>query len=320
MLRKAGQAVAQGLARRQGQVEPLADSLAGTVAHQAQGGSAEGARSVSLLIVKQRMRSVSNIQKITKAMKMVAASKMRSAQAATMESRGIAAPMLRLLGDLPAAEGEKNVYVTVTTDRGLCGGINSSVVKYLRASLKAIGEGKENKLVVMGEKGKAQLQRDMKPDFAATVADTQKARITYAQASSIAEEILATEYDATRIIYNRFFSAISFKPTIATVLSPDALEREAEAGGAIDAYELEGPDRPEMLQDLAEFQLASTLYNCMLESNCSEQASRMSAMENSTKNAGEMLGKLTLTYNRTRQATITTELIEIISGATALEG
>ena len=139
-------------------------------------------------------------------------------------------------------------------------------------------------------------------------------------ACAVAEDILKTEYDVTRIIFNRFVSAIAQKPTIATVLSPNALEKEAEAGSAIDQYEIEGPDRAELLQDLGEFQLATTLFTGMLENNCSEQSSRMSAMENSTKNAGEMLGKLTLTYNRTRQAGITTELSEIISGATALEG
>ena len=266
------------------------------------------------------MRSVGNIQKITKAMKMVAASKMRSATVQTMNSRGIAAPFLKLLGDLPNAEGERNVYVPITSDKGLCGGINSSVAKYLRASLAAAGEGKDNQLVVVGEKGRALLVRDLKDRIYATVADTNKVKITFPEACAIAEEILKTEYDVSRVLYNRFVSAIAQKPTIATVLSPAALEREAEAGGSIDAYELEGPDRPELLHDLAEFQLATTLFNCMLESNCSEQSSRMSAMENSTKNAGEMLGKLTLTYNRTRQASITTELIEIISGATALAG
>lgn len=265
------------------------------------------------------MRSVGNIQKITKAMKMVAASKMRSAQAATEKSRGIAAPFLRLLGDLPSAEGEKNVWVPITTDRGLCGAINSTIAKYLRTSVKAHG-AENNEMIILGEKGRSQLQKDFKNDILATFADTGKVRITYAAACSIAEEILKTEYDVTRILYNRFVSAIAQKPTIATILSPNSLEKEAEAGGALDQYEIEGPDRAELLQDLAEFQLASTLFNCMLENNCSEQSSRMSAMENSTKNAGEMLGKLTLTYNRTRQASITTELIEIISGATALAG
>lgn len=299
------------------------------VAHQAHGAVAEalqGSRSVSTLAVKQRMKSVANIQKITKAMKMVAASKMRSAQASTMNSRGIVQPLVRLLGDLPAAEGFKNVFVPITSDKGLCGGINSTVCKYTRASVKAVADSaaadapSETLLVVMGEKGRSQLQRDMRNSIYASVADTNKVRVTFPEASAIAEELLKTEFDSARIIYNRFVSAIAQKPTIATVLSPDALERTAEAGAAIDQYEVEGPDRAELLMDLAEFQLAATLYNSMLENNCSEQSSRMSAMENSTKNAGEMLGKLTLTYNRTRQASITTELIEIISGATALAG
>lgn len=266
------------------------------------------------------MRSVGNIQKITKAMKMVAASKMRSAQASMEKSRGMQVPFLRLLGDLPDAEGEKNVYMPITTDRGLCGAINTFVCKYTRAAIQAASPDKDNLLVILGEKGRSQLQRDMRKNIYATVADTGKVRITFPMACAVAEEVLKTEYDVARILYNRFVSAIAQKPTIATVLSPNSLEKEAEAGSSIDQYEIEGPDRAELLQDLAEFQLATTMFNALLENNCSEQSSRMSAMENSTKNAGEMLAKLTLTYNRTRQASITTELIEIISGATALEG
>ena len=273
----------------------------------------------TIFAVKLRMRSVGNIQKITKAMKMVAASKMRSAQARTMKARGIVAPFLRLLGDQPSAQGEKNVWVPITTDRGLCGGINTMVAKYVRTGIAALG-AENNELVIIGEKGRATMQRDMRDKIYATIADTGKVNHTFPMACAVAEDILKTEYDVTRIIFNRFVSAIAQKPTIATVLSPDALEKEAEAGSAIDQYEIEGPDRPELLQDLAEFQLATTLFTAMLENNCSEQSSKMSAMENSTKNAGEMLAKLTLTYNRTRQAGITTELSEIISGATALEG
>jgi F-type H+-transporting ATPase subunit gamma len=276
-------------------------------------------RSVSTLAVKQRMRSVGNIQKITSAMKMVAASKMRSAQQATEKCRGMQEPFLKMLGDLPLAAGEKNVTVPVTTDKGLCGGINTMICKYSRATMQIANPESEQSLVILGEKGKAQLQRDQADKIVATIADTQKVRLTFPQTCSIAEEVLKTEYDVARIVYNRFVSAISQKPTIATVLSPDALEKEAEAGGSLDRYEIEGPGRAELLQNLAEFNLATSLYTAMLENNCSEQSSRMSAMENSTKNAGEMLGKLTLTYNRTRQASITTELIEIISGATALE-
>lgn len=278
------------------------------------------------------MRSVGNIGKITKAMKMVAASKMRVAQINTMNSRGMVQPLLRLLGDLPATNGDRNVYVPITTDRGLCGGINTTVAKYTRGTMRAAAaateesgsaedrEARSDVLYILGEKGRSQLQRDMRSSIYATAADTGKVRITYALTSALADEITATEYDVVRMLYNRFVSAISFQTTVATLLSPNMLEREAEAGGLLDTYEIEGPDRPELLQDLAEFQLASTLFNGLMENNCSEQASRMSAMENSTKNAGEMLDKLTLTYNRTRQASITTELIEIISGATALAG
>ncbi len=252
-------------------------------------------------------------------MKMVAASKMRSAQSATEKCRGMQEPFLKMLGDLPLAAGEKNVTIPVTTDKGLCGGINTMICKYSRASMQIANPEGEQSLMILGEKGKAQLQRDQADKIVATIADTQKVRLTFPQACSIAEEVLKTEYDVARIVYNRFVSAIAQKPTIATVMSPDALEKEAEAGGGLDRYEIEGPGRAELLQNLAEFNLATSLYTAMLENNCSEQSSRMSAMENSTKNAGEMLGKLTLTYNRTRQASITTELIEIISGATALE-
>ncbi|KAK9834034.1 hypothetical protein WJX81_004869 [Elliptochloris bilobata] len=281
-----------------------------------------GVRQASQLAVKQRMRSVTNIQKITKAMKMVAASKMRIAQASTEKSRGLVQPFLKLLGDIPDADVEKNVTVAITTDKGLCGGINSTVCRYVRgmSSMYSADEGKEDRLVIVGDKGRAQLTRTHPKKIEEIIQDVGKVRITYAQASTIAEELLKTEYDAARLVFNRFQSAISFKPTITTVLSPNALEKEVEAGGSLDQYEVEGPDRAELLQDLGEFQLASMLYNALLENNCSEQASRMSAMESSTKNATEMLSKLTLTYNRTRQAAITTELTEIISGAAALEG
>lgn len=278
-----------------------------------------GRRLASTQVVKQRMRSVANIQKITKAMKMVAASKMRSAQASTEKCRGMQEPFLRMLGDLPDAEAEKNVTIPITTDRGLCGAINTMICKYSRVTMKAVNPDAENMLVVFGEKGRSQLQRDMKNRIHSTFADTQKVRLTFPLACSAAEEILKTEYDVARIVFNRFVSAIAQKPTITTVLSPNSLEKEAEAGGSLDKYEIEGPGRAELLQNLAEFHLATSLYTALLENNCSEQSSRMSAMENSTKNAGEMLGKLTLTYNRSRQASITTELIEIISGATALE-
>lgn len=285
------------------------------------GGGPQGVRHSSQLAVKTRMKSVKNIQKITKAMKMVAASKMRSAQVLTESSRGIVQPLTKLLGDMPGTKAEKNLTVPVSTDRGLCGGINTTVSKYAK-SLIAMNEsdGAEAALTILGEKAKGQLQRELGKKIALTVADTSKVRLTFTQVSQITEEMLKQDFGAARIIYNRFVNAATFKPTIATVLSPDTLEKNMEAGGKMDEYEIEGPDRSELLLDLCEFQMAATMYNALCENACSEHASRMSAMENSTKNATEMLNDLTLQYNRSRQASITTELIEIISGASAISG
>ncbi|KAK8695005.1 hypothetical protein V6N13_072547 [Hibiscus sabdariffa] len=143
--------------------------------------------------------------------------------------------------------------------------------------------------------------------------------------SVLADEILKNmEFDALRIVFNKFHSVVSFVPTVSTVLSPEVVEKEAESGGKLgdlDSYEVEGGEtKGEILQNLAEFQFSCVMFNAVLENACSEQGARMSAMDSSSRNAGDMLDRLTLTYNRTRQASITTELIEIISGASALEG
>ncbi|EFJ43426.1 F1F0 ATP synthase, subunit G, mitochondrial [Volvox carteri f. nagariensis] len=285
----------------------------------------DGVRHASNQAVKQRIRAIKNIGKITKAMKMVAASKMKNAQVAVEQSRGIVNPFVRLFGDHPGVEGKAGVTVAVTSDRGLCGGLNSNITKYTRALLKldsaAAGESASTRLVAIGDKGRSQLMRAEGRLFSYSFADTYKVRVTFAQASLIAEELLKNNPEVIKVMFNKFRSAISFKPTLATVLTPEALEKQLTepTGNRLDAYEVEAThERSDVLRDLAEFQLAATLYNAMLENNCSEHASRMSAMENSTKSAGEMLGKLTLEYNRKRQATITTELIEIIAGASAL--
>jgi F-type H+-transporting ATPase subunit gamma len=298
-------------------------------------------------------------------MKMVAASKMRNAQVAVENSRGVVEPFVRLFGDFPAYDPTRTVTVAVTSDRGLCGGLNSSITKYTRSLLKmysgsagsataaaveggsaAAGGPVQQTLVTIGDKGRSQISR-LEPDMLAlSFADTYKTRVTFAQASVLAEEVLKASAwapgsavagsggaaaasgatplpppDAVRVLFNKFGSAISFKPTVATVLSPAAVERQmtTETGSKLDAYELEAAgEKADALQDLVELQLAATLFNAMLENNCSEHGSRMSAMENSSKSAGDILGALTLKYNRDRQATITTELIEIIAGASAL--
>ncbi|XP_009416569.2 ATP synthase subunit gamma, mitochondrial isoform X2 [Musa acuminata AAA Group] len=285
-----------------------------------------GARSVSTQAVRNRMKSVKNIQKITKAMKMVAASKLRAVQVRTENSRGIWQPFTALLGDNPSVDVKKNVIVAITSDKGLCGGINSTSVKVSKALYKLTsGPEKETKYVVLGEKGKVQLVRDSKNSIEMNITELQKNPLNYTQVSVLADDILKNmEYDALRIIYNKFQSVVSFLPTVSTILSPETVEKESEAGGklgSLDFYEIEGGDtKAEVLQNLAEFQFSCVLFNAVLENACSELGARMSAMDSSSRNAGEMLDRLTLTYNRTRQASITTELIEIISGASALTG
>ncbi|BBH04010.1 gamma subunit of Mt ATP synthase [Prunus dulcis] len=285
-----------------------------------------GVRSISTQIVRNRMKSVKNIQKITKAMKMVAASKLRAIQAKAENSRGLWQPFTALLGDTPSVQVKKDVIVTISSDKGLCGGINSTSVKISKALNKLnSGPDKETKYVILGEKAKAQLIRDSKKDIVLVLTELQKNPLNYSQVSVLADDILKNvEFDALRIIFNKFQSVVAFLPTVSTVLSPEIVEREAESGGKLgelDSYEIEGGEtKSEILQNLAEFQFSCVLFNAVLENACSEQGARMSAMDSSSRNAGDMLDRLTLTYNRTRQASITTELIEIISGASALEG
>ncbi|XP_020099741.1 ATP synthase subunit gamma, mitochondrial-like [Ananas comosus] len=285
-----------------------------------------GLRSISTQVVRNRMKSVKNIQKITKAMKMVAASKLRAVQVRTENSRGLWQPFTALLGDTPSVDVKKNVIVTITSDKGLCGGINSTSVKVSKSLFKVTsGPEKETKYVILGEKGKVQLIRDSKGSIEMTVTELQKNPVNYTQISVLADDILKNvEFDALRIVFNKFHSVVAFIPTVSTVLSPEVVERESEAGGKLgdlDSYEIEGGEtKSEVLQNLAEFQFSCVLYNAALENACSELGARMSAMDSSSRNAGEMLDRLTLSYNRTRQASITTELIEIISGASALTG
>ncbi|XP_004299302.1 PREDICTED: ATP synthase subunit gamma, mitochondrial [Fragaria vesca subsp. vesca] len=285
-----------------------------------------GVRSISTQIVRNRMKSVKSIQKITKAMKMVAASKLRAIQSKAENSRGLWKPFTALLGDTPSVKVKKDVIVTVSSDKGLCGGINSTSVKISKAMHKLnAGPDKETKYVILGEKAKAQLIRDSKKDIELSITELQKNPLNYAQVSVIADDILKNvEYDALRVVFNKFQSVVAFLPTVSTVLSPEVVEKESEAGGTLgdlDSYEVEGGEsKSEILQNLTEFQFSCVLFNGVLENACSEQGARMSAMDSSSRNAGEMLDRLTLSYNRTRQASITTELIEIISGASALEG
>jgi len=277
-------------------------------------------RFASGLEMKQKMKSIANIMKITKAMKMVAAARMKGAQKRVDAVRGITDPQTKLFGDNPLVSGHC-VDVPITSDKGLCGGVNSQVNRVTKALVNVAEDDSEMRLAIIGDKGRSALRRQYGKELDIVFTEAFKGKeTTFATASTIAEDVLKKDYAAARIVYNRFKSAIAYLPTVATVLMPEAIESQAEIVQAFDEYELEGPDRTEFLQDLQEFNLATTIHLGMLENAACEQASRVQAMENSSSNASDMLDALTTKYNKTRQAGITTELIEIISGAVALEG
>ena len=289
-----------------------------------------------------RIASVKSTQKITAAMKMVAAAKLRRAQEAAEASRPYAERMERMLGSLAvsaagrdgapkmlAGTGKDEVHLIVvgTADRGLCGGFNSNIVREARRDITALRHaGKTVKILCVGRKGRDQLRRDYGSSIIDTIEDVARPRLSFAGAEAIAKRIErmfeAGEFDVCTIYYARFKSAISqivSSQQLIPFASSGQEEAEAAAGGpaTLAVYEYE-PAEEEILADLLPRNLAVQIYKALLENSASEHGARMSAMDNATRNAGEMIDKLTLTYNRTRQAVITTELIEIISGAEAL--
>lgn len=285
--------------------------------------------------LKNRITSVTSTRKITKAMQMVAAAKLRRAQESAEAARPFAERMDVVLGNLArsvasAANAPKllagtgadqtHLLIVATAERGLCGGFNSSIAKLARVhAQKLIAEGKTVKILTIGKKGREQLKRDFGDMFIGHVDQSALKRIGYADAQAVAEDVLARfnagEFDVATVFFNRFQSVISQIPT-AQQLIPAVFDDEDADTPAV-SYEYE-PDEEEILADLLPRNLAVQLFRAMLENGASEQGARMSAMDNATRNAGEMIDKLTIQYNRSRQAAITNELIEIISGAEAL--
>lgn len=271
--------------------------------------------------LKTRILGTQNIAKITKSMKMVSAAKLRGDQARLNAVRpfaewtGYSDPAKSDLEDLDVSEfPQKNLIVVMATDKGLCGGVNTIMCRMLRGTFAKLDQsGKDYEVVVLGEKGKAQLRRLLgdKIVFAAT---DRSMPYSFDLAASLAQETLQSEFDSVHLVYNTFVSAIAYTPTIVSLTA-----NYDTALGAESKFALEPQESSEMLLNLFEYSLASRMYACMLENATSEQSSRMSAMENASNNASEMIDSLTLQYNRARQARITTELIEIISGASALE-
>ena len=286
-----------------------------------------------------RIDSVKATRKITGAMKMVAASKLRRAQDAAEAARPYADRMARMVASLAHAAREsesapallrgtgaddRHLLVVATSDRGLCGGFNSAIVRAARARAVALErDGRTVALLVVGRKGREALRRDRESGIVEAVEGVGARGVAFAEAAAIADNVArrfaAGEFDVCTLFYNRFVSAISQEVT-ARQLVPLPVEAEGEAGeealgGAV--YEFE-PDEEAILTELLPRNMAVQVFRALLENAAGEQGARMMAMDNATRNAGDMIDRLTLTYNRSRQAAITRELIEIVSGAEAL--
>lgn len=293
----------------------------------------------SLKDLKNRISSVQSTRKITSAMKMVAASKLRRAQEQAEAGRPYAERMGRMLASLAAnvqdsGNGPKlmsgtgsdktHLLVVISGDRGLCGAFNSSVVRETRRQIQRLqSEGKTVKLLTVGRKARDQLRRDYASLIIENYEDIGRRRLSFAEADMVAGRVLslfaAGEYDVCSVIYTKFKSAISQIVTIQQMV-PFALEvgQQPEDTNEIKpVYEFE-PDEEQILADLLPRNLSIQIYRALLESAASQHGAQMTAMDNATRNAGDMINKLTITYNRTRQAYITKELIEIISGAEAI--
>ena len=284
--------------------------------------------------LKNRIGSVKNTRKITKAMQMVAAAKLRRAQEAAEAARPYADRMNAVIAGLAASVGgsdgaprllagtgadKVHLLVVMTAERGLCGGFNTTIVRLARAKAQELlAAGKTVKILTVGKKGREQLRRDLGDHFVGHVDLSEVKRVGYANAQEIARDILgrfeAGEFDVATIFFNRFQSVISQVPTAQQII-PAQPVAAAAATSALYDYE---PSEEAILADLLPRGVATQIFTALLENGASEQGARMSAMDNATRNAGDMINKLTIQYNRSRQAAITKELIEIISGAEAL--
>ena len=289
----------------------------------------------SLKDMRVRIAATKATQKITKAMQMVAASKLRRAQVAAEAARPYAERMGSVLGSIAAAvagsdsapkllagTGSDRVHLLVvcTAERGLCGPFNSQIVRLAREKINAlVGQGKEIKILCVGRKGYDQLRRLYGKLIIETVELRGVRTIGFEQAQMIAGKVIALfdqgAFDVCTMFFSRFRSVIAQIPTAQQIIPP--VFEQGEETGLAAAYEYE-PEEEEILAELLPRNLSVQLFRALLENAASEQGARMSAMDNATRNAGEMIRKQTLTYNRTRQAMITKELIEIISGAEAL--
>ena len=285
--------------------------------------------------LKNRIESVKNTRKITKAMQMVAAAKLRRAQDAAEASRPYSERFNAVLASLAASVGnsenapvllrgtgkqEVHLLIVMTAERGLCGGFNSNIAKLARSHAAKLKEdGKQVKIITVGKKGRDALKRDLGDYFVEHVDLSEFKSIKYLNAQAIAKALLArfdnNEYDLATIFYSKFVNVVSQIPTAQQIIPAIFEDQSLAPDTAVYDYE---PDEETILADLLPRGVATQIFAALLENGASEQGARMSAMDNATRNAGDMIDKLTIEFNRSRQAVITNELIEIISGAEAL--
>ena len=285
--------------------------------------------------LKNRIASVKSTRKITKAMQMVAAAKLRRAQEAAEQSRPYTERFNAVMAGLASSVGGSDsapkllsgtgsdkvqLLVVMTSERGLCGGFNTNIAKLAKNhAAKLQGEGKEVKILTVGKKGRDQLKREYGDLFVGHVDLTEVKRVGYGDAQGIAKDVLGRfdtgEFDVATIFFAKFVNVVSQIPTAQQIIPAKFEEQEGDEASTLFDYE---PDEEAILADLLPRGVATQIFSALLENGASEQGARMSAMDNATRNAGEMIDNLTIEYNRSRQAVITNELIEIISGAEAL--
>ncbi|KAJ03066.1 F0F1 ATP synthase subunit gamma [Sulfitobacter mediterraneus] len=286
--------------------------------------------------LKNRISSVKSTRKITKAMQMVAAAKLRRAQEAAEASRPYAERFNAVMAGLAASVGgsdsapkllsgtgsdQVQLLVVMTSERGLCGGFNTNIVKLAKAKAQdVLAAGKELKILTVGKKGRDQLKREFGANLIGHVDMSDVKRLGYGDAQNIAKDVLSRfdggEFDVATLFYAKFVNVVSQIPTAQQII-PAKFDDAGEDAGASTLFDYE-PSEEAILADLLPRGVATAIFSGLLENAASEQGARMSAMDNATRNAGDMIDSLTIQYNRSRQAVITNELIEIISGAEAL--
>ncbi|MEN7537009.1 F0F1 ATP synthase subunit gamma [Aurantiacibacter flavus] len=287
----------------------------------------------SLKELKDRIKSVKSTQKITKAKQMVAAAKLRKAQAAAEAARPYAERLAGVMGSLASkvsgadaplllagnGKDDRHLLVVVNTDKGLCGGLNANIVKEAKRQARSLEQaGKQVTFYLVGKKGRAPLKRDYASQIGDGFDTSEVRNIGFTEAEAIADDLISRfekgEFDVASLIYPVFKSALAQDPTTVQIVPVPAPEEVTDTGAVVE-YE---PNEEEILADLLPRYIKTQLFGALLEREASEQGASMTAMDNATRNAGELIDKLTVQYNRSRQAAITTELVEIIAGAEAL--